>query len=322
MVEIADVEMAYRLILGREPESAAAVQNLAASFATIGDMRTAFFNSTEFNQLTVGNQAAEVRPLTWPGIPIDVTVDPFDLKKMIEQVEQIWEGLGETELFWSVLTNDDFKNNNIEANKATFYDSGRWAMTRFEGALNRAGLDASAFRSCLEFGCGVGRLTVWLSQLFTNVIGCDISRPHLAAAKTALEDRGIENTTLLLTNSINAIAELPRFDAFFSLIVLQHNPPPVAAFILEQILDKLKPGGVAYFQIPTYIVGYGFNVRDYLAATAGAHAAEMEMHAIPQKDLFSLFARHGCTVMEVREDDWAGSQNIISNTFLLRKKRR
>jgi hypothetical protein len=45
---------------------------------------------------------------------------------------------------------------------------------------------------------------------------------------------------------------LPKVDAVVTLIVLQHNPPPVIKLILRSLLDALKQGGVAYFQLLTY----------------------------------------------------------------------
>jgi hypothetical protein len=42
----------------------------------------------------------------------------------------------------------------------------------------------------------------------------------------------------------------------FSVITLQHNPPPIMAWLLSQLLGCLNPGGVAYLQIPSYRSGY------------------------------------------------------------------
>jgi hypothetical protein len=47
---------------------------------------------------------------------------------------------------------------------------------------------------------------------------------------------------------------------------------------------------------------------------------EMEMHAIPQKDVFAIIRQAGCELLEVQPDDMAGSlDDLISNTFLVRK---
>ena len=51
------------------------------------------------------------------------------------------------------------------------------------------------------------------------------------------------------------IEGLPKADVIYSVIVLQHNPPPIMAIIVRQFMKGLNPGGVAYFQLPTYRAG-------------------------------------------------------------------
>jgi hypothetical protein len=43
------------------------------------------------------------------------------------------------------------------------------------------------------------------------------------------------------------------------------------------------------------------------------------MHVVPQGELFALFERRSCAVLEVREDSWTGDPQSVSNTFLVRK---
>jgi hypothetical protein len=108
---------------------------------------------------------------------------------------------------------------------------------------------------------------------------------------------------------------LPPADAVFSIIVLQHNPPPVIALILTKLLACLRPFGIADFQVPTRAKGYRFSVDEYLNSRNAKF--EMEMHAIPQKDVFAIIRQAGCE--EVQPDDMTGSLDLISNTFLVRK---
>ena len=80
---------------------------------------------------------------------------------------------------------------------------------------------------------------------------------------------GLKNVELHCINAVDQIAALPTFDCFISLIVLQHNPPPVIAFLLRTILRKLTPGGLAYFQVPTYQRGAVFKADEYLQERGG-----------------------------------------------------
>jgi hypothetical protein len=45
----------------------------------------------------------------------------------------------------------------------------------------------------------------------------------------------------------------------------------------------------------------------------------MEMHVFPQRELFELIKEQGCRVVEVREDNYVGSRNMISNSILVVK---
>ena len=99
--------------------------------------------------------------------------------------------------------------------------------------------------------------------------------------------------------------------------MLQHNPPPVIASILDKLLGRLRPGGIAFFQVPTFQPGYRFSVADYLADSESGK--RMEMHVLPQPYVFQIGLRNDCEPVEVSPDSLTGS-NFTSNTFLLRKR--
>jgi hypothetical protein len=52
------VIMAYRLILGREPENSAAVQNVVGKEIPFTEMRDTFIRSVEFRQNVIGRRGA------------------------------------------------------------------------------------------------------------------------------------------------------------------------------------------------------------------------------------------------------------------------
>ena len=108
------------------------------------------------------------------------------------------------------------------------------------------------------------------------------------------------------------------FDLWFSRIVLQHNPPPIIMAILERVFALLAPGGVAIFQVPTYQVGYSFSVAKYLEKPLGE---EMEMHMVPQGAVLEAAWRHGCRLLEMREDTpvVSNSPRWLSNLYAFTK---
>ena len=50
----------------------------------------------------------------------------------------------------------------------------------------------------------------------------------------------------------------------FSRLVFQHSPLPVTRHLLQQILSRLRLGGIAMFQLLTGIEGYSFSIDAYL----------------------------------------------------------
>src|SRR6185437_7598494 len=106
MISSFEIELCYRYILGREPESEIVVRDLAKAFNTVADLRRAMLFSEEMRlQLDLFN-AVSLRPLSSPPNSVDVAVSPEHLQKMMRRVEQSWQDLGESEPFWSVLTHD------------------------------------------------------------------------------------------------------------------------------------------------------------------------------------------------------------------------
>ena len=312
--------MAYRLLLGREPENEDVVTAKAAHFESLQDLRANFMDSVEFQEklkvpmIRPGDPG--VKPLSWPPAEVEVSVSPAVLRRMVRRIEGEFLDLGATEPHWSVLTSERYRAKNIRENETEFYASGSEAVSQFQAAAARCGLDLSSYKACFELGCGVGRITLWLAQLFPAVTGADISVNHIDLAQAAAIRIGTTNISFLNINKIEQYETLPPFDVFLSLIVLQHNPPPLIAFILEAILTRLSPGGAAYFQIPTHLTDYCFRAADYVESPPMVGNAEV--HCIPQAVLFAIVRRTGCEVLEIREDSSLGS-NAISNRLLLRK---
>jgi SAM-dependent methyltransferase len=315
------VTLAYRLFYDREPESAEIIDRHINTCRDLKTFRSAVFNSREFRTKFPSVTTPAVpgsKPLNWPAINIDVEVSTEQLSEMVRLVEGNWEELGRSEPHWSVLTSDKFKASKIKETEDSFYQSGKSSLEFMTCAAARSGVDISSLKTCLELGCGVGRVTVWLAQQFHSVIAVDISRPHIELAEAAARRHATPNIDFVHIDSLQAVRELPNFDCFYSVIVLQHNPPPVIYAILDALLPKLNAGGIAYFQVPTYRAGYDFDAAAYLASAT--IRGRMESHVLPQPALFSLYAKHSCRVLEVREDGWTGSPLMVSNSFLIQKQ--
>jgi SAM-dependent methyltransferase len=319
MVSKEDVIRAYQLLLGRNPENDSVVRGHMRA-PSLEHLRQVFIQSPEFQMIVKSPGSA-------PGFPafidraepirVEVKTDDDSLAKLLARVERCWTQLGETEPHWSVLTDDLYKQQNFGENAKSFYNSGKQEANRLIAWLERNAVERSRFDSCLELGCGTGRITPWLAEQFARTIACDISKPHLVLAAAATRNHGVTNVEFVHISGIHVLETLPKVDVIFSFIVLQHNPPPVIYALIKRLLGLLNPGGAALLQVPTYGTGYSFEVQHYLRSR---EHASVEMHLIPQRFVFELAEAAGCHVLEVEPDLYISTMTSwMSNTFLIRK---
>ena len=323
MLSSEEVILAYRLFLGRDPESQDVVNNLCQTVHDVAQLREAFIQSPEFIEGMSKTLDKEVNvrrrhPFTNSFTPVEVNISDEMMGLMFERIHVQWSQLGITEPYWSVVTQPQYVKEQFEANKTQFNVSGDSATYLLLSALRRNGINPNELDTLLELGSGVGRVTAYLAKNFNKVIATDISLPHLELAKEYLQRETIGNVSLLHLRNLQSFAALPQVDAVYTVITLQHNPPPVAAWILRSLLRCLKPGGVAYFQLPTYKNGYLFEAERYLNTPP---PSTFEMHFLPQKEVFKIIAKSNCRCLEVREDGLVGSEDqMLSNTFLVKKR--
>ena len=308
---------AYRLILGREPESETVIHQ-AMEESSMDTLRARFLNSLEFRSSALGQRPGlDVgRHQDVTEISVQTSCTEAEMSRMLSNIAREWRTFGETAPHWSVVTSDAFSVENIDRNLEHFYALGQEHLKSMLNPLTRAGLGERRFHKALDFGCGVGRLTLPLATVTDKVTGVDISPPHLRLARQRAEQIGADNVEFLAIDVINDLDQLDGYDLIVSFIVLQHNPPPVMVEILRKLLGALGPSGCAIIQIPTYIAGFRFDVADYLSNAQ----PPMEMNAIPQHVVFDTAESAGCRVLEVREDSFMGADLGVSHTFAFQKR--
>lgn len=316
-----DVIWCYRTLLGREAESEAAIDSHLShdSFRLLVE---SFTGGDEFlrrqtaaaRNATVTHQ--HILPLDLPPQRVDAYASQDELNQCSAKIKQAWEFLGKDRAHFSVLTDNDFLPENFAGAADRFWASGEAEAQRAERLLKKHGMTELAGRTCVEYGCGVGRITTAFAKRFQFVHAYDISAPHLAYAQERAREVRAPNI------AFNECLELMQLqiapcDFFFSIIVFQHNPPPVICELVRRALAALRRGGIAIFQVPTYIASYEFDLTKWLATQ---HQLDMQMHCVPQKKLFELIIEQGCTLLEVREDIAAGAHDtILSNTFVVQR---
>lgn len=259
--------------------------------------------------------------LNWaPPMRVQTDLANAELDRLWTHVGEVWTSYGVTDPYWSVLTDDRFRNANMEKRDVleAFYSSGINDVNYLRAFLTRAGLALRPDMVVAEYGCGVGRVTQFLAKEVQRVLAFDISRPHLDAAHQYMEKEQCENVEYIHVTGRRDLDQLKNIDLFFSLIVLQHNPPPVILDILTKAFQGLRSGGIAFFQVPVYARDYEFDVSSFWAGDAARKS--MEMHFVPQHIILRVAKENNLYPLQISPDHCVGNyERWLSNTFLLQK---
>ena len=107
----------------------------------------------------------------------------------------------------------------------------------------------------LEIGCGAGRLTRALSNIFGEIHAVDVSGEMVARARAALHDR--RNVTFYQNNGCDLTVVPPlAFDFAYSSLVFQHIPSREVIYTyVREVHRLLRPGALFKFQVQGYPAG-------------------------------------------------------------------
>jgi 2-polyprenyl-3-methyl-5-hydroxy-6-metoxy-1,4-benzoquinol methylase len=123
-----------------------------------------------------------------------------------------------------------------------FFESGEAHVQRIMKMLREIDPRFSP-SSAVDFGCGVGRVTLPLAREAVSVLGVDVSPGMLSEARKNAAGRGVSNVRF--AHEVSG-----SFDLVHSFIVLQHIPPRRGLRILRELLSRLEPGGMVVLQVP------------------------------------------------------------------------
>lgn len=234
-----------------------------------------------------------------------------------------WETLGRSDPYFAVLTAEKYHKENLtEAGKAEFFQSGRvqieetLAIIHKHIDLNFEVVDA------LDFGCGVGRFLVPLSEMSKSVTGVDVSDSMLAEAKRNCDARSISNVSLVKSDDRLSALE-GSFNFIHTHIVMQHIPVRRGVALFKGLLARLQPGGVGVFHF-TYgkkhltgkasglarYVPYARNIKNILKGRSFFHPF-MEMNDYNLNELFQILQLSGIEDVHAEYTDHAGHLGVV-----------
>ena len=160
---------------------------------------------------------------------------------MGDRAAKAWERLGATEPYFAVLTDERFRGELSDADLTKFFASGRHDVAMITGSIEARLESELRPRLALDFGCGVGRLTLALAERADRVIGTDVSPSMLAEAERNRLRREVSNVGFLSVD--DALSGQAKYDFILSYIVFQHIPISRGEELLATLLRHLAAGG-------------------------------------------------------------------------------
>jgi SAM-dependent methyltransferase len=127
------------------------------------------------------------------------------------------------------------------------------AVRELQDLFARLGADPRG-GTCVEVGCGPGRMTGALAATFDRVIAVDVSPAMVERARAAVHRPNVE-FRVVSGDRLDGIDD-ESADAVVCYLVLQHLPSRgVVMSYLREFARVLKPAGEAFVQLPVLDVG-------------------------------------------------------------------
>jgi 2-polyprenyl-3-methyl-5-hydroxy-6-metoxy-1,4-benzoquinol methylase len=189
--------------------------------------------------------------------------------------DRTWEQYGKTDPYFGVLSHDRYRRANMsEADLREFFASGEAHVEQTLASCERyLGADLPKAKA-IDFGCGVGRLTLPLARRFASVVGVDVSASMIEEARARAGALQLENVGFC--RSLEELSGLQGTFSFVnSYIVLQHVSPARGLKYVADMLSLLSSGGFGALHVV-----YG---REKDAASRGVRsAASRAAHIVGQ----------------------------------------
>lgn len=203
------------------------------------------------------------------------------------------EEVGRSDPYYGVVTHDKFRYSNLtEENKEDFFRSGYDHVNNVIENI-RTHIDSTfTIKKALDFGCGVGRLLIPLSDLAEIATGIDVSDSMLNETRKNCEARSISN--VIIAKSDDTLSCLKgKYDFIYSFVVFQHIPVSRGELIFNNLIDHLEDGGicVAHFT-------YGKESR------AKRITGLLKNHVPFVKNFINLIKRRGFSTPQMQMNDY------------------
>lgn len=128
-----------------------------------------------------------------------------------------------------------------------FFTVGRDACRNIERCLLETGVPLETFRSILDFGCGCGRITLWMARHMAagaELHGTDTDAEAIAWCRDHVPGRFATNAPLPPLEYSDS-----TFDLIYAVSVFTHLDEERQVQWLDELRRVLKPGGTLLFSV-------------------------------------------------------------------------
>lgn len=162
-----------------------------------------------------------------------------------------WDHLGQTQPYWAVMTEERFRGQKVSRDvEDQFYQSGQGDVEAIHATLMARFQAPERFKSCLDFGCGLGRLLIPMAARADQAIGVDVAASMRRLCQQRLDRDGLNH--VILVDVPTSAASYAPFAWINSYIVMQHIPPSRGLELIESLTSLLELGGYLSLHITTH----------------------------------------------------------------------
>ena len=169
----------------------------------------------------------------------------IELPKALRTERSRWDRLA-LDPYYAVINAEANRSDRFtEEAKRALVDSGERDVAQTVEDIRRRFAPDFLPSNAVDFGCGVGRLTIPLARLSRHITGIDISEAMLAEARRNCVEAGLENATFVTSDGYFGHAlHVEPVDFIHAYIVFQHIPPRAGMWLANELVSRLQHGGI------------------------------------------------------------------------------
>jgi len=172
-----------------------------------------------------------------------------------------------------------------------FFETGEKSVAELDAIMDIMGVNK--FGSVLDFGCGIGRVSKALVDVFDAVVGVDISDDMVTKAH-----ENVPKATFVRCDDLTMF-DGDHFDVVWTQFVLQHCPQGVQYARIEDFFRIAKPGGLVTFDV---LIGKD-EPGPRWGVIDGHDDYAVLMYSVSERSVDKIVAEHGGDVTKIYRDN-------------------